>query len=374
MGNVLAAARELLHQQHYDEVVQACQTALDVVPDHVGLRLLLAESLMSMRRDAEAQQEVAAALKVSPACPDAFRLLGALAFRRDELRAAEIFLREALRVAPDDRSSSVLLEKVRIRKTPAAAAAKLPAASAAAGPSLARVEPPRRRALGTEPQATLGRATSRVERNLPAVAVPPSPAAAALSPAVATPSNVPVRVSAAGSVRIRAPRIAGLDPTPTGSFDLDMSFGEVTATDDHPLTTVDEVHPDDGLTNELPRLDRGLLAQATPRKQPWVRPETYHGEKTRGKGVRLPTSAHDSVAVRLGPGNVGFGEYLVITGVLTRWQLYRVLQVQDWKHMRVGEAAVELGYVSARRVEQLLQSYEALLAPATGDQEADTVA
>src|SRR6266540_2466857 len=102
MGNILAAARELLQQRHYDEVVEACQTALEVLPEHVGLRLILAESLINLRRDAEAQTEIAAALRLSPACPDAFRLLGALALRRDELRAAETFLREAMRVAPRD--------------------------------------------------------------------------------------------------------------------------------------------------------------------------------------------------------------------------------------------------------------------------------
>jgi hypothetical protein len=363
MGNVLAAARELLHQRHYDDVVEACQTALDIVPNHVGLRLLLAESLMSMRRDAEAQAEVATALKVSPACPDAFRLLGALAFRRDELRAAEVFLREALRVAPDDLSSSRLLEKVRLRKPPAAAAAKLPAASAAAGTSshpsvtpsasasaaLARVEPPRRRALGTESQP-VGRAVSaRTER------------------------NVPEPVTARGSSRMRKPVAAAekttLDPTPTGSYVVDMSF-EALDTEDHPLTTIDAIAPDDGRTNELPRLAEAARG-ALPRKQPWVRPETYHGDKTNGRGVRA--AGQDSVALRLGSGNVGFGEYLVVTGVLSRWQLYRVLQVQDWKHMRVGEAAVELGYVSARRLDELLRSYEATLDFHPGEHEADTI-
>jgi hypothetical protein len=369
MGNVLAAARELLHQRHYDDVVEACQTALDIVPNHVGLRLLLAESLMSMRRDAEAQAEVAAALKVSPACPDAFRLLGALAFRRDELRAAEVFLREALRVAPHDHSSSQLLEKVRLRKPPAAAAAKLPAASAAAGTSspasvspsvaasasIARVEPPRRRALGTESQP--------VERST-------SPRAASERGA----RNVPEPVTARGSSRVRKPAAEAdkttLDPTPTGSYVVDMSF-EPLDTDDHPLTTIDELHADDGLTNELPRLDHGVLAGAVPRKQPWVRPETYHGEKTHGKGVR--PGGQDSVALRLGSGNVGFGEYLVVTGVLSRWQLYRVLQVQDWKHMRVGEAAVELGYLSAKRLDQLLISYQATLDFHPSEHEADTI-
>jgi hypothetical protein len=357
MANVLVAARELLQQQHFDEVVDACQTALDIVPNHVGFRLLLAESLMSMRRDAEAQSEVAAALKVSPASPDAFRLLGALAFRRDELRAAEVFLRQALRVAPHDHSSELLLEQVKQRKPPAAAAAKLPAASAAAGTSfdhmapLATLAPPRRRALGTEREPLVERTASlRAERR-----------------------NVPQPVRARGSSRIDTHLADNtvLDPTPTGSYDLDVDFDANATTGDHQLTTVDAIVPEDGKTNELPRADQGILATATPRKQPWVRPDTYHGEPTRGKGVRV--HAPESVALRLGGGHMGFGEYLVMTGSLTRWQLYRVLQVQDWKHMRVGEAAVELGYIKPGRIEALLASYQAVLQVHPLDHEQDTV-
>jgi hypothetical protein len=157
-----------------------------------------------------------------------------------------------------------------------------------------------------------------------------------------------------------------------------MDFGPLD-TDDHPLTTIDELHPDDGRTNELPRFERGAAAASAaaassaaraPRKQPWVRPETYHGDTTSGHGLR---AGGQSVALRLGSGNVGFGEYLVQTGVLTRWQLYRVLQVQDWKHMRVGEAAVELGYVTTKRLDQLLVSYEATLDFHPGEHEADTI-
>ncbi len=364
MGNVLAAARELLQQRHYDDVVEACQTALDIVPNHVGLRLLLAESLMSMRRDAEAQTEVAAALKISPACPDAFRLLGALAYRRDELRAAEVFLREALRVAPHDQSSQQLLDRVKQRKTPAAAAAKLPAASAAAGTSLDRkkleaIEPPRRRARGTESEPILDRPLASIPQR--AVSLRPE----------RPERNVPQPIVARGSGAIDTPVADKTTVEPmTGSIEVDIDF-DATTTTDHQLPGVDDVSIDDGATNELPRLDRGMLA-APPRKQPWVRPDTYHGEPTRGKGVRLGGS--DSVALRLNSGNLGFGEYLVLTGVLSRWQLYRVLQVQDWKHMRVGEAAVELGYITSARVQQLLVTYQAMREWQPVDGERDTVA
>jgi tetratricopeptide (TPR) repeat protein len=131
-----------------------CREALAQTTDGIELRLLLAKALMALRRDAEAQVEVAHCLRQGPKCPDAYQILGELAFRRDELNAAEIFFREALRLNPEDVHSRVLLDIIQsIRTRPAAAAAKLPAASAAAGPSFIgrKKGVPSRLALGSDP-------------------------------------------------------------------------------------------------------------------------------------------------------------------------------------------------------------------------------
>lgn len=143
-NTVFAAATELYRQRNYPQVVAACRAELGSDPAWVELRLLLSRALMALRRDAEAQLEVAAVLRHQPKAPDAYQLLGELAFRRDELRAAEIFLREAIRLRAEDAHSKTLLEIIgamnakttsaKPTKQPAAAAAKLPAASAAAGP------------------------------------------------------------------------------------------------------------------------------------------------------------------------------------------------------------------------------------------------
>jgi hypothetical protein len=141
--SVLQAAAEIFRQRNFSQAVAACREALVDRPDDVELRLLLGRSLMSLRRDAEAQIEVACCLRQKPRCPEAYQLLGELAFRRDELNAAEIFLREAERLADGhDTHVRILLDVVRSLRAqqksseirPAAAAAKLPAASAAAGP------------------------------------------------------------------------------------------------------------------------------------------------------------------------------------------------------------------------------------------------
>lgn len=147
--DVLGAAYELYRQRHYSEVVACCRAALGTDPENVEVRLLTARALMALRRDGEAQVEVAAILRTAPKSPDAYQLLGELAFRRDELRAAEIFLREAVRLNPDDAHSQVLLDIISAMTKPAAAAAKLPAASAAAGPLFSAPAAPKFKAVGT---------------------------------------------------------------------------------------------------------------------------------------------------------------------------------------------------------------------------------
>ena len=333
MSSVLAAARELLQQRHFEEVIDACKTALSIAPKHVELRLLHAEALMLLRRDGEAQREVALALREYPSCPQAYRLLGELAFRRDELRAAETFLREALRVSPTDHSSASLLEMVQRRKTPAAAAAKLPAASAAAGTSLAPYsDGARLRARGTEPEPV--RVTPFYD----------TPAPELSSAALAAQLADKTAVELTGSVEV----------------DLDPDFDSVTSTDqrldggddyDDATSSGSDLDDsmnlaDDGETSEQPMPP--VMAPRARSKQPWVRPDTNRGEIT---------ACDAGPELRLGGTAVGFGEYLVMTGALTRWQLYRVLQVQDWKHIRVGEAAVTLGFISPPRLEQLLAMY-----------------
>jgi hypothetical protein len=137
---VLEGASELFRQRSFAQVVTMCRAELATRSDDVDLRILLSRALMALRRDTEAQAEVSQCLRLRPRCPEAYQLLGELAFRRDELRAAEIFLREALRLNAEDAHSKVLLDIIQAMTKPAAAAAKLPAASAAAGPSSSSAE------------------------------------------------------------------------------------------------------------------------------------------------------------------------------------------------------------------------------------------
>jgi uncharacterized protein HemY len=148
---IVRTALELSLRRHYSEVVALCADALPGLPDHVELRLLHAKALLALRHDLEAQRELSACLRLRPRCPLAYRLLGELALRRDELESAKIFLREALRLDDGDRQAADLLDIVLALRKPTAAVEKLPAATAAVGsPVAARPRRGGMLAIGTE--------------------------------------------------------------------------------------------------------------------------------------------------------------------------------------------------------------------------------
>jgi tetratricopeptide (TPR) repeat protein len=132
-ASVMRAARELFAARQYPGVVAACQDALLDDPANTHLRLLRARALMALRRDTEAQNEISEALRHEPGIATAYRLLGELAARRDENESAKIFLKEALRLDPDDVDAHEWLGLVQAMVRSTAAADKLPAAAAAVG-------------------------------------------------------------------------------------------------------------------------------------------------------------------------------------------------------------------------------------------------
>jgi tetratricopeptide (TPR) repeat protein len=147
-ASIMRAALELFAARQYPGVVAACQDALFDDPTNNHLRLLRARALMALRRDAEAQTEISECLRIEPRFGAAYRVLGELAARRDEIESAKIFLREALRLDPDDAEAREWLEVVHAMVRSTAAADKLPAAAAVVD----HLSPPRApRARGTQP-------------------------------------------------------------------------------------------------------------------------------------------------------------------------------------------------------------------------------
>lgn len=128
--DVLGAALELFRARHYPGVVAACADALQDRPEDDAsagpIHLLAARSLLALRRDAEAQAHIRACLRLDPRCAAAYRLLGELAARADQLSSARIFLREAVRLAPDDLEAQEWLAVVDTMARPAASPARQP--------------------------------------------------------------------------------------------------------------------------------------------------------------------------------------------------------------------------------------------------------
>jgi len=143
----MRAAIELYRAREYPGVAVVCADALDHQPDNLHLRILRAKALLALRNDLEAQDELAECVRRDANCVAAFRLLGELGIRRDQPETAAVFLREALRLDPQDAEAEEWLRLAmnmtrRTRQVgatarpplrPAAAAVKLPAAAAVAG-------------------------------------------------------------------------------------------------------------------------------------------------------------------------------------------------------------------------------------------------
>lgn len=132
---VIEAARELLGARNFPSVVAVATGVLENDPSDIAMRLLRAEALVALRRDDEAQSDLRECLRRQVRCARAYHLLGALCFRRDELDSAAVFLREAIRLDPDDGDARDLLSLISgIDVRPTAVVEKLPAATAAVGP------------------------------------------------------------------------------------------------------------------------------------------------------------------------------------------------------------------------------------------------
>jgi tetratricopeptide (TPR) repeat protein len=150
-ASVMRAAIELYRARHYSSVIAALADAIDYEPGNLHLKLLRAKAWLALRCDLEAQQDLSDVIRSDPRCSTAYRLLGELAVRKDEIASARIFLREALRLDPGDAEAIDWLALTDARVRPSAAAEKLPAAAAADGHfSATRAAPARARSEFSE--------------------------------------------------------------------------------------------------------------------------------------------------------------------------------------------------------------------------------
>lgn len=251
----MRAALELFRSRNFPCVVAVTTDALELEPDHVPLRLLRARAALALRRDLEAQADLGHVLRLDARCGTAYRLLGELATRKDELASATIFLREAQRLDPDDRETTEWLALVDDMVRPTAVAEKLPAAAAAVGHFL-------------------------------------SPARRVAAPAPPGLADAPTRPSL---------RALGSQPAPRARF-------------------------------------------ATVGHAPVIDPRDVDEDLDDLVDTRRPTAT-------------GFGQYLVEIGVMTPLQLRATLAYQRSAGIRLGAAAIALGFASAPKIEWASLAY-----------------
>lgn len=324
-SGLLAAALELYQARQYPSVVATCADAVVELPADdpaVGaLRLLAARSLLALRRDAEAQREIRECLRLDPQCAAAYRLLGELAARADQLASAKIFFREAVRLAPDDLESHDWLALVETMARPTAAAALIPAANAA-----------------------VGRLSPRAPSHARPSAVPtakPSPVAVARP----SPDAIANRILAKASQDSFAKPIPVASPRPE-SIPAPVA-PRARATLPPPRRTAAAAS---AVAAPAPLALPLRAAAPTPTPEPAVR--------ARGTS---PPAVSNTVST-------GFGQYLVDCGLLSPVQLRAATVYQRSTGVRLGAAAVALGFVSEAKADWASLNYQRAADPraATG--------
>ena len=291
------AATELYEQGHYSGVFAVCADALAEQPEDNELRTLLIRALVALRQDSLAQRHLRDLLEREPESSFAFQMFGEIAFRGDDLAAAELYFREAWQLDRQNASARIWLDLVQgMLRT--ASPAQTPSTSQA---RLTRPKPASRRrfANGTAPTT---RAPSRTALSASERATQSSRAPTNRSPSHLTPSG-----------RAHAGRSRTAQKRARSARDSRTQSGSLSA-------------------GRLP----------TSRTQSgWIQAQSIMSSAPRSPQRRDDTA----------PVGGRFGGYLVDIGVLSKQQLSRSLAHHRRHQMRLGDAVVALGLMSQQKLD-----------------------
>ncbi|MAG57172.1 MAG: hypothetical protein CMJ83_12840, partial [Planctomycetes bacterium] len=98
------------------KAVAAFATAVKLKQDHAPLRVVYGDALLQTDQVAEAAGQYQTASEQDPRCAPAWKGLGAVALRRNDLEKAEEYLRRAIGIAPSYREPHQLLSQVHRRR------------------------------------------------------------------------------------------------------------------------------------------------------------------------------------------------------------------------------------------------------------------
>ena len=96
----LGPAMEAFNAGRYEDAVRACESVIAVQPDSAQARHLCARALMVLKRPAEAERLLKAALEVDPGLADAHGDLATIRFEAGDHEAAEKHARDAVAAQP----------------------------------------------------------------------------------------------------------------------------------------------------------------------------------------------------------------------------------------------------------------------------------
>lgn len=348
--SITLAASELFEQGHYPSVVAVCSDALTGVSDHIELRILMARALVALRQDSLAKRQLGLILQQDPNSSIAFQLLGEIAFRADDLNSAEIYFKEATRLNVHNEGARIWLDLV---------------------------ESMNHGRQSQEPVLLL-----KPKRPMPAsghwdsgqLVLPRKSKRRRFAKGTARQLKAPsVRADNSADAPIELPRKR---PARTGRRDSRQSTSIDRSRDSLDLRysprpgscsgIIDTAHPD------RPSMRAGSIDASKVARRPERGGDSTrvgrHKSRARSSSARSTSSrpaARSATSARLSaqrpaatpppiPGQpaVGrFGGYLIDIGVLTPEQLRHALKHHIDSKMRVGEAAVVLGFVSQQKLD-----------------------
>lgn len=108
----LGLAIEAFNASRYEDAVRACESVIAGQPDSAQARHLCARALMALKRHAEAERLLKAALEVDPDLADAYGDLATIRFEAGDHEGAEKHAREAVAAQPADARFRVVLADV----------------------------------------------------------------------------------------------------------------------------------------------------------------------------------------------------------------------------------------------------------------------
>lgn len=318
--SITHAANELFQQGHFSSVIAVCTDALVGYSDDLEIRTLLARALLALRKDKAAERQISEILRLDSTSSIAYQMFGEIAFRHDDLSTAEIYFREACRLDRANASARIWLDVTLVSSGFSPLEDSLSASGATdrtmATPVTLRPASCRRFADGTAPQLQVDDPQAANPHEVTRIAnMTTSDTRASLGATLKVPQL---------KTSLDTRETPSATPSPTPQVALRETL-QATALETARATAQATVSKPSAET-VVGRVKRAPSRPGAPRR----------------RRRRTPASAT--------PHKNRIGGYLVDNGMLSIAQLSDALSYHRQNHVRVGDAAVALGFISEQKL------------------------